>query len=101
MMRNEVLRFSMRFRMRFRMRRMRITMMRNMRMSTMMRKNMRMTMLMKGSEFKINLSGEFTIVYSSNNPHPSSYEEDEYYDEEEYEDDNVDEGFRIQNQPIR
>ena len=27
--------------------------------------------------------------------------EDEYYDEEEYEDDNVDEGFRIQNQPIR
>ena len=43
------------------MRRMRIIMMRNMRMSIMMRKNMRMTMLMKGSESKINLSGEFTI----------------------------------------
>ena len=27
--------------------------------------------------------------------------EDEYYDEEDYEDVNVDEGFRIQNQPIR
>jgi hypothetical protein len=46
------------------MRRMRITMMRNMRMSIMMRKNMRMTMLMKGSESKINLSGEFTIAES-------------------------------------
>ena len=36
-------------------------MMRNMRMSIVMRKSMRMTMLMKGSEFKINLSGEFRI----------------------------------------
>ena len=44
------------------MRRMRIIMMRNMRMSIMMRKNMRMTMLMKGSESKINLSGEFRII---------------------------------------
>ena len=50
------------FHMMLHMRRMRITMMRTVRMSIIMRKNMRMTMLMNGSEFKINLSCEFSII---------------------------------------